>query len=88
MTFFVVQTGNPKFLKFAERLYVTHAPRRAASTLVSPPGECFQWCRDESRHGTHECVRHINAMREHADPTSSAPPALSTDSPSAGQTCR
>jgi hypothetical protein len=40
-------------------VFVAHAPRRAASTLVSPRG---QWCRDESRHGTHECVRHTDYL--------------------------
>jgi hypothetical protein len=34
---------------------------RAASRLLSTAGGVLHrsWCRDESRHGTHECVRHI-----------------------------
>jgi hypothetical protein len=37
---------------------VAQAPTRAASTLLSMPAEVKRGCRDESRHGTHECVRH------------------------------
>ena len=37
---------------------------RAASRLFSTPVWVFHpaRCRDESRHGTHECVRHIAAF--------------------------
>jgi hypothetical protein len=43
------------------RRYVAHAPRRAASTLVSTLAYFLTLedkHRDESRRGTHECVRH------------------------------
>ena len=39
---------------------VAHALVRAASALLPTPGFLHaNGCRDESRHGTHECVRHI-----------------------------
>src|SRR5687767_6030045 len=43
---------------------VAHALVRAASALLPTPG-CLHanGCRDESRHGTHECVRHIFQRR-------------------------
>jgi len=38
---------------------VAHALMRAASALVPTQGRARQnRCREESRHGTHECVRH------------------------------
>jgi hypothetical protein len=40
---------------------VAHALVRAASALVPTPGLAApSKCRDESRHGTHECVRHVS----------------------------
>ena len=38
--------------------FVAHALLRAASALLPTPGRAQTRCRDESRHGTHECVRH------------------------------
>ena len=39
---------------------VAHALVRAASALLPTPVFLHaNGCRDESRHGTHECVRHI-----------------------------
>jgi hypothetical protein len=40
-------------------LDVAHALMRAAPALVPARGMETITCRDESRHGTHECVRHI-----------------------------
>ena len=34
--------------------------QRAASALMPTPGLRTRRCREESRHGTHECVRHIS----------------------------
>ena len=42
--------------------FVAHAPTRAASTLMSMPVELSDRRRDESRRGTHECVRHGNDL--------------------------
>jgi hypothetical protein len=41
--------------------FVAHAPRRAASTLVSSLAffAATDKHRDESRRGTHVCVRHV-----------------------------
>ena len=41
---------------------VAHALMRAASALMPAPGylQLTHRCRQEWRHGTHECVRHIN----------------------------
>ena len=38
---------------------VAHAHVRAAAALLPTLGILdANWCRDESRHGTHECVRY------------------------------
>ena len=42
----------------AKETDVAHALLRAASTLLSTPFPAQTRCREESRHGTHECVRH------------------------------
>ena len=45
---------------------VAHALVRAASALLPTPGFLHaNGCRDESRHGTHECVRHICRRLSH-----------------------
>ncbi len=43
---------------------VAHALVRAASALLPTLGEaCEKWCREESRHGTHQCVRHVGLLQ-------------------------
>jgi hypothetical protein len=63
--------------------FVAHAPTRAASTLMSMPADVKRGCRDESRHGTHECVRHgvvtfslVAGFRVDFNPLAAALPTL------------
>ena len=42
---------------------MAHALMRAASALLPTLGEPREkLCREESRHGTHECVRHVGLV--------------------------
>src|ERR1035438_8337723 len=52
---------------FGSERSVAHALVRAASALVPTQGFAPSRCREESRHGTHECVRHVGVARSFHD---------------------